>query len=856
MIKYTNIKEHPLYQEQLNKENAYKEFAEELMQQLVEKRKMGGEASSLPLGNKLIDYCFDEAVLGICEFVSSAALPKRGVRASYLRVLREIINLYNNDFARVSALFAVFTLSGLIDSFMIKKNNLSSIAYTSIGKPLKEEIEADMFISSLDSSASGKIVAGISKRVGEEYKREYINARMRGAEYQKVTSGWPRKDLTALGTALIDIICKTTNYFEIVEGEVHPTLIFLDGWQRNEKAMIHRSFRNCPTIIPPAPWNDLSGGGYYGALRKNTSLLRSEVVKHRDRDWETAIYAACLDHADLSDVMEAINAIQETPWRINSEVVQVLKAVIDSKGGWAGIPAIEPLPRLHELPKGTYTEEDLKRHKEKAVERVHQETVRKSKAFRILGTIRTAEEFSKYDAIYFPHNMDFRGRVYAISNFGPQGDDVNKGLLLFADVPPVKSWDDIKWLKIHGANLAGIDKVSFAEREQWIDDHEAQIIESAKDPLNYRWWAEQDDSSWQLLAFCFEWKRFKEYLQDHNDDPSGFVTGLVISFDGTCSGLQHFSAILRDPIGGSEVNLVPGPKPNDIYQTVADKVNEILKQDAVNGSPDEEVTTKEGNKYLKYGTKSLAQQWFAFGVTRKVTKKPVMTLAYGATEYGYRGQIYEDTIKPAKDEGKGGVFVAPFQAARYLAKLIWETVQIVVVKAAECMRWLRKVARIRCKKKGRPVSWFTPMGLPVQQGYVKTKENDFNLRISGKFYRLYTHEPTREMNTRVQIARVAPNFIHSMDAAHLQATVLKAKNAGIRHYAMIHDSYGAPLAQAGLMFRTVREAFKEQYDKQDILGEFIKDQIDSIGEKAEYPAPPKAGTLDIRQVLDSQYMFA
>jgi len=40
--------------------------------------------------------------------------------------------------------------------------------------------------------------------------------------------------------------------------------------------------------------------------------------------------------------------------------------------------------------------------------------------------------------------------------------------------------------------------------------------------------------------------------------------------DGSCSGIQHYSAILRDPVGSAAVNLAPDTKPHDIYKDVAE----------------------------------------------------------------------------------------------------------------------------------------------------------------------------------------------------------------------------------------------------------------------------------------------
>uniref|UniRef100_UPI002FBEC18E DNA-directed RNA polymerase n=1 Tax=Escherichia coli TaxID=562 RepID=UPI002FBEC18E len=52
---------------------------------------------------------------------------------------------------------------------------------------------------------------------------------------------------------------------------------------------------------------------------------------------------------------------------------------------------------------------------------------------------------------------------------------------------------------------------------------------------------------------------------------------LPLAFDGSCSGIQHFSAMLRDEVGGLAVNLLPSETVQDIYGIVAKKVNEILQ---------------------------------------------------------------------------------------------------------------------------------------------------------------------------------------------------------------------------------------------------------------------------------------
>ena len=92
-----------------------------------------------------------------------------------------------------------------------------------------------------------------------------------------------------------------------------------------------------------------------------------------------------------------------------------------------------------------------------------------------------------------------------------------------------------------------------------------------------------------------------------------------------------------------------------------------------------------------------------------------------------------------------------------------------------------------------------------------------------------------------------------MDAAHLQLTICNCVDAGIHHFAMIHDSYGAPLAQAQLMYDTVRESFIQMYTDNDVFQNFLDDMELLADEKL--PKMPKKGTLDINVVRESKYIF-
>lgn len=839
------MEKHPLYFEELELEARYKTFGEQKLRQAYDKAKAEGQVGTTTLGQKFIAHQYSNVFEAVKLFVENALAPKRGVKPAYVSILFEMVELYKEEKDQMYSLLAFSALSTLMDNMMRRKELFMSNVSQWIGKEIQDEYNLTRYLSQ-KPSREPIVTKGIDQRVQSFYRRAYAIAWMKRDGYQ--APKWDKQDLMQLAASLINIIITTTNYFEYNQQgtalHIQPTQSLLDAWSTNEDNVVANSYRLCPTIIPPKPWTTYDDGGYYGELQSISTLLRF----HDQRTVFGKKYLKKLGQMELTGVRKAINSIQATPWKINKKVLAVMQDVMELGGGRAGIPYINEAPKPMVLPNAP-TEEQLKEYRKVMVGYYKDETRRKSLALRALGNINLAKEYAKYDKIYFPCNMDFRGRVYPIPNFSFQGDDLNKGLILFADAPACEDMEDINWLAVHGANLAGVDKVSYDDRIQWIKDNELEILASADNPLANTFWMNQDEPC-QFLAFCFEWQAWKQWETEHGS-PKGFVSGIPVAFDGTCSGLQHFSAILRDPVGGAAVNLLPSDKPNDIYGVVGEKVNVAIGEDLRSGTLDDVVETK-----IKFGTKTLAQLWSMYGVTRKVTKRSVMTLAYGSKEYGFRDQLFEDIIKKDMQEQKdASVFTEEncWQASAYMAKLIWNAVRTTVVAAVDGMKWLQDCAKL-VTKKGQVVTWTTPMGLPVQQSYMECVSTQVRLRCAGKNIRLYGLNVTGNIDKRAQAQGVAPNFIHSMDASHLQLTVCNAVDAGINHFAMIHDSYGAPVAQAKTMYKAVRQSFIEMYTEQDVLENFKNDM--ELLSDSKLPSIPAKGTLNLTDILDSRYIFS
>lgn len=856
-----------LMDEELKLEQELRQEARELTMKRIKREVDRNRAANTAIGKKIISYGFDKFFSGVNTFVERELKPRRGVQAAYRPMIQTIAKeVYPDKLEDTVSLLCLATLSICINSVLSNHKALLNAVSNMIGKAIEEEAQATWFLAQKDLTKKASILNGMKVRVSTYHKAYYFFNIVRRHRDEVDKSNMPHFSHEAkvkLGGKLIEMLIQATGLFECFSprtaynkkeiDQLIPSQRLVEMWNKNEEHLLNNVFRSGPMIVRPKAWTSYYDGGYYGELSAYHRLLRIKDLPSVFHD----TYMAKLDEADLSNVMAAVNAIQSTPWKINQRVLDVVYTIFEKGIHVGGIPDLKPIPQLPRLAP-PYTHDELKAHKQLMVLTMKKEARRRSLCLRAYAEFNTAKRYSKYERIYFPCNMDFRGRIYPIPVFSFQGDDLSKGLILMQDVPPSTGEDKAEyWFRITGCNLFGNDKISFEEQLKWIEDHESIILSIAKEPLgdNMGFWTECD-SPFQFLAWCFAYEEMLEYKRQNNGT-KGWRCGIPIAFDGTCSGLQHYSAALRDELGGAAVNLRPAEKPQDIYALVADKVNEYLKADAEHGDGDEYRPSKreDGATYLHYGTKSLARQWLAYGVDRKVTKRCVMTLVYGSKQYGFKEHIISDTINPAISDGKGDMFTATRQAlGNYLAKLIWKGVSQVVVKAVDGMKWLQEIAGTVANT-GVPVTWTTPMGLPVQQTYLELKMRVFKMRFLSTEKRWYTPETTGNISARKQAQGIAPNFVHSLDAAHLQWTVNECVKQGIHHFSMIHDSYATSPALADKLYHIVRQTFVEMYEQNDVLANFRADVLSSLIGIHDLPEPPEKGNLDIRQVLDSPYVF-
>lgn len=733
------------------------------------------------------------------------------------------------------------------------ERTLLSVVHT-LGQCANDEIR---YATLRESNADAyRILASAVQTRGHERKRAFT--RIMTDRFVDGERKWTKRERILVGSLLLDKLIETTGLVEVKSFArfsrgrttttkfVVPTEEVLE-WidQRKENAALLCP-HYLPMIVPPKPWTGLREGGYL------TSFVRPlKLVKTRYRGANKDAY----DYDNMPLVYQAVNHIQATPWKINGEVLEVMDTLYESGAQWANIPSPDP-HFLPPLPTDIDTNEEARKEWRKAAAMAHNER-RKSVAKRMtFNRSRTvAHRFLNESEIFFPHQLDFRGRCYAVPSFNPQGADHTRALMHFSKAIPF-GLEGYKWFLVQGAGLIGVDKVDFAERCRFVESIEEEILSIAEDPYAYRGWIDGSlgrgkpgcetglkvDKPWAFLAYCFEYRDMVQHIQD-GGALENFPSRISVALDGSCSGIQHYSMILRDKVGGRAVNLLPGDVPEDIYRTVAAKVEARVINDVATSLP-------------------LARQWLAFcggEIGRKIVKRSVMTYPYGSGKYGFKQQLLEDFLRPARNDPDFPFERDGYDAAGYLAGYIDAAIKEVVVAAAQGMEFLRAVAKVTTAH-NTPLNWTSPLGFPVYQATRKTERQRVKSFLGGNQVRVDIHEETDELCPHKQKNGVAPNFIHSMDATHLLFTTASAFAEGIRSFTMIHDSFGTHCGNTEQLFHIVRECMADMYETVEPFEDFLEglkeDASEALREDLKAVEVPPKGELEPRLVEGSLYAFA
>lgn len=455
--------------------------------------------------------------------------------------------------------------------------------------------------------------------------------------------------------------------------------------------------RFLPMLVPPKSWNSKEfDGAYYklqAPLMKTTMKSQTNAVKN----------------SNIPKVTEGLDYLGSIPWKINRDMLDVVISL------WNSGEALGDLPPGQDLVVPEY-EEFAESYKEKILSKDISDEIITNKS--VKGEDDNKKPFSKLELayrdltrrikkknaelhslrcdtkiklsianrfvgekIYYPYNLDFRGRAYPVPpNLTHLGSDLSRGLLTFAE-EKILGKKGFMWLKVHLANLFGNNKITLEDRAKWTEDNIENVIDSAENPLTGKKWWQSAEEPFQALATCIEIAKASKL-----DNPELYQCSLPVHQDGSCNGLQHYAGLGRDHPGAVAVNLVPSNSPQDVYSRVLDIVKEQIEGDA--SIPFNHPVEMER---IKGECARLVKDL----VSRKVIKQTVMTSVYGVTRTGARAQIQarlEELVQTDSSVSNVAMDRKLFQAANYLASLTLISLEKMFTSAKEIMDWLATCA--------------------------------------------------------------------------------------------------------------------------------------------------------------------
>lgn len=438
-----------------------------------------------------------------------------------------------------------------------------------------------------------------------------------------------------------------------------------------------------------------------------------------------------------------------------------------------------------------------------------------------------AKVFSVVPEFYLPVRIDYRGRMICLSQYlNYQSNELAKSLLLFSKGEKMYKNDTlaINYFKAYGANCFGnkLDKKSWLDRCQWIDDNHEGIINYTTSDL-----IERADNKLLFTAFCIEYNKW--YKSYNNIESSYFVTHLPIQLDATCNGYQHLSLLLYDYDMGEQLNLAKSSwedKPKDFYSFIGMELIDyfIKKKQSDKITPEDKACYERLEKLV---------------IIRSTIKKAIMTIPYNVSLSQMKNYLKEHFIdieenKPFslydlrykyKDDNN---IILCHKDITFIATGLKEVLDLKFPRLKILVTYLKNIAKI-CNKLKLVIPWGTSSGLLVNQSYTSSTDiklrpftyskTSFNLKLS-----------TGKLSGSKQIRAFMPNLIHSLDAASLALLVdLYFKSSiEIRNFYAIHDCFAVTANNVNILINFLKQVYNKIYSEDEYLRKLNSEIIKHI----------------------------
>jgi len=392
-----------------------------------------------------------------------------------------------------------------------------------------------------------------------------------------------------------------------------------------------------------------------------------------------------------------------------------------------------------------------------------------SSAYMYKRTMESAEKMGD-GKFRFPYFLDSRSRMYTDTTcgFSPQGADHEKAVLLPIYREPLTE----------AGYCALLEAAAGYSEQDWSAEYMASM---AEDPDKYFEVWQEADKPYSFMA-CAD--LIRQYRNDPNIPLPSFIP-----LDGRCSGLQHWSAIVRSNAITRHLGMHEDEHELDIYEKIAEDWKATLEPD-----------------------------WH-YLATRKCAKIPVMTWGYNATMMTsmdhmaklFGAKSFWCDLEMKYIQGDNGLDRAT--TSKYGCDL-YKQLQITLGPLQAAVGWVSDCATEISKIGNVEIRWPTPDGFTCLQRKVKGEKVDLDCKLSDDSrFTLDILDFSKDLpNTGKHRSAIAPNIIHSLDATHLRMVARKLKELGLPKI-FIHDSFATHCNYRDVLYKIIIETFVELYSR-------------------------------------------
>ncbi|MGL5964461.1 MAG: DNA-directed RNA polymerase [Fusobacteriaceae bacterium] len=592
---------------------------------------------------------------------------------------------------------------------------------------------------------------------------------------------------------LVMDIAENTDIFTIEQVNGRENRLFLSPeWEEHVRRCKDEYNTNVcgfdPMVVMPNVYSNLldSEAGYL--------LTPSPLLKFPTRDLDKKVLESITNFNDQTNpaFFAYVNRVAQTPYCVNARLLEKLQDFYNKRKMF-----FADFPRMVE------SEEERGIRKEAALKGANKEILarnakRKSyadwkgleytpltadsealiikehekryedKVSKTTGLLKKAYEFVVFDNLYYPPFLDARGRIYpyASGSLSTQGDEMAKALIQFAN-KKVLGKDGMNALFDTLGNTLGFDKMLLPVKRQkaiaWFKKHYSEFNEGNFDLFildSHKPEKERElEEPITAMAICIE-------LMEASKDPE-YKSGYVNHRDARVSGSSILGTSMLDKNLMEMTSVIDWyneeNRLGDAYVAAAEAAMKVAKGMA------------EGGDEIAIDLYTYHEELF----NRKVFKHVVMTwCSYGLTDFSLR-------------EYNKGVFDWDEELSSE-HKWLFDNIMLKALKVAmpSCAQFLmvfKKVGAEVAKRDGM-VSYTNPLsGFPVAFTASKVKKQRLEVDRCYRVVKLNLMVPTGKPDNMAIANAMAPNVVHSIDAALL----FRVSHVCDFDLCFIHDSIGS-----------------------------------------------------------------